>query len=190
MQIGNGGTGFGNCVFIDHGNGIQTRYGHGTKRLVEVGQTVKKGDPIMTVGDTGCAIGVHLHFSVKKNVESKDPWWSGEFVDPMQYFNQDNIVYLSGYGGSNLGNLNIKGKIYESKGMFLWPTPGRTNITSPFGPRWGKIHKGIDIGAPTGVTICASADGEVKYAAFNNGGYGNLVMIDHRKRVFNEIWSW
>ena len=93
-------------------------------------------------------------------------------------------------GGSNLTNLNISGKIYESKGMFLWPTPGRTNITSPFGPRWGKTHKGIDIGAPTGVTICASADGEVKYAAFNNGGYGNLVMIDHRKRVFNEIWSW
>jgi len=188
--IGNGGTGFGNCVFIDHGNGIQTRYGHGTKRLVEVGQTVKKGDPIMTVGDTGGAQGKHLHFSVKVNVDSNNVWWSGKFVDPMDYFNEDNVIHLYANGGSNLGNLNIEGKGYESTGMFLWPVPGVTKITSGYKTKDRPKHQGIDIGAVTGTTICAAASGEVKYAQYNEGGYGNLVMIDHRKRNLYKIWPW
>lgn len=58
----------------------------------------------------------------------------------------------------------------------VWPTPGP--VTSGFGPRWGRMHNGIDIGAPVGQAIVAAAGGVVFFAG-EMGGYGNLVMIDH-----------
>ncbi|WP_414619961.1 peptidoglycan DD-metalloendopeptidase family protein [Calothrix sp. CCY 0018] len=60
---------------------------------------------------------------------------------------------------------------------FAWPAKGV--FTSGFGPRWGRMHKGIDIAAPTGTPIHAAADGVVVSAGWNRGGYGNLVDIRH-----------
>ncbi len=60
---------------------------------------------------------------------------------------------------------------------FVWPAKGV--FTSGFGPRWGRMHKGIDIAAPTGTPIHAAADGVVVSAGWNRGGYGNLVDIRH-----------
>lgn len=57
-----------------------------------------------------------------------------------------------------------------------WPTAG--TVTSLFGPRWGRLHAGIDIGAPTGTAIVA-ADGGTVFFAGEMGGYGNLTLIDH-----------
>ncbi len=57
--------GYGNCVMINHGNGIATLYGHGQKILTTVGATVKKGDLIMEVGSTGVSTGPHVHFEVR-----------------------------------------------------------------------------------------------------------------------------
>ena len=68
--------GYGNCVIINHGNGISTLYGHGQKILTEVGKEVKKGDLILEVGSTGNSTGPHLHFEVRIN---------GSCVDPMPY---------------------------------------------------------------------------------------------------------
>jgi murein DD-endopeptidase MepM/ murein hydrolase activator NlpD len=56
--------------------------------------------------------------------------------------------------------------------------PARGKITSTFGMRWGRMHTGIDIAAPTGTPIYASAGGQVTFSGWN-GGYGNLVIIDH-----------
>ena len=64
--------GYGNCVMINHGNGISTLYGHGQKILTTVGAEVKKGDLIMEVGSTG----PHLHFEVRIN---------GVHTNPLQY---------------------------------------------------------------------------------------------------------
>jgi murein DD-endopeptidase MepM/ murein hydrolase activator NlpD len=58
----------------------------------------------------------------------------------------------------------------------IWPTSGP--VTSPFGYRWGRLHAGIDIGAPHGQAIYASASGTVVLAAWT-GGYGNYTCIDH-----------
>ncbi|PGB47224.1 peptidoglycan DD-metalloendopeptidase family protein [Bacillus anthracis] len=67
----------------------------------------------------------------------------------------------------------------------------QTTITSPFGPRWGTIHKGIDYSCQDGVTaIAASKGGVVELAEFGAGGsgfggYGNVVVINHG----NGYWS-
>lgn len=65
--------GMGNHVIIDHGNGIQSVYMHATKVNVRNGQTVKKGDVIMTVGTTGSSTGNHLHITFKKDGVKDDP---------------------------------------------------------------------------------------------------------------------
>lgn len=57
----------------------------------------------------------------------------------------------------------------------IWPTSGP--VTSPFGMRWGRLHAGIDIGAPSGNPIYAANSGTVISGC--GGGYGNCVMIDH-----------
>jgi len=59
---------------------------------------------------------------------------------------------------------------------FTWPTSGQ--ITSGFGPRWGRMHQGLDIAAPTGRPITAAKSGTVIVAGWS-GGYGQLVVIDH-----------
>ena len=59
---------------------------------------------------------------------------------------------------------------------FIWPTSGV--VTSGFGWRWGRMHEGIDIAAPTGTSVQAVAAGTIIYAGVM-GGYGNIVVIDH-----------
>ncbi len=57
-------------------------------------------------------------------------------------------------------------------------------VTSRFGARWGRSHKGIDIGAPKGTPIKAAASGTVVYAQYGyGGGYGNHVIISHGNGV-------
>ena len=61
-------------------------------------------------------------------------------------------------------------------GRLLWPVSAP--VTSPFGWRWGRMHEGVDLGAPYGAPIAAAAAGTVIYAGWL-GGYGNLTVIDH-----------
>jgi murein DD-endopeptidase MepM/ murein hydrolase activator NlpD len=68
--------GYGNTVEIDHGNGYRTRYAHNEKNLARAGDRVRAGDTIATMGATGRATGVHLHFEV---------WHNGRAVNPSQY---------------------------------------------------------------------------------------------------------
>lgn len=69
-------NGYGNMVLIDHGNGLQSRYGHNSRVFVSVGQFVHKGDVIARVGTTGRSTGSHLHFEIMLH---------GKRVNPLKY---------------------------------------------------------------------------------------------------------
>ena len=64
------------------------------------------------------------------------------------------------------------------RGSFIWPVDSR-RITSRYGTRRGKKHKGIDIASPTGTKIMASREGKVVYAGVLSG-YGRVIIIEHK----------
>lgn len=74
---------YGNMVIIDHGGGVQTLYAHGSEILVQVGQEVEAGIPVLKVGSTGYSTGPHAHFEIRIN---------GQTINPMDYFTQNDTT--------------------------------------------------------------------------------------------------
>lgn len=76
--------GYGLSIEVDHGYGVVTRYAHASKILVRRGQLVQRGDTIGLVGQTGLAVGPHLHYEVLVN---------GRATNPRQwFFNVDKVA--------------------------------------------------------------------------------------------------
>lgn len=75
-----------------------------------------------------------------------------------------------------LPDSTLQSKVGTFRG-YTWPATGR--ITSGYGWRWGRLHKGVDIAGPVGTPILAAAPGQVIYAGWNSGGFGNLVKVRH-----------
>ncbi|NPV89660.1 MAG: M23 family metallopeptidase [Firmicutes bacterium] len=104
--------------------------------------------------------------------EVLDELLSGEYD---QYF----IALITGL--RHLGD----GTEVIAEGVYIWPSAASDYVTSFFGTRLHpilgvyKTHSGIDIGAGYGTAILAAADGAVTTAAYDAGGYGNYIIIDH-----------
>jgi murein DD-endopeptidase MepM/ murein hydrolase activator NlpD len=80
MNVDKEHRGYGNCIVINHGFGYQTLYGHMYRMKARPGQTVKRGELIGYVGNTGLSSGPHLHYEVIKN---------GKKINPINYFFND-----------------------------------------------------------------------------------------------------
>lgn len=74
---------YGYMVEIDHGYGLSTRYAHASRTLVERGQVVQRGQKIALVGETGLAVGPHLHYEVLLN---------GRPANPRKYFLTSSVI--------------------------------------------------------------------------------------------------
>ncbi len=72
-------SGYGNLVVVDHGFGLETKYGHLSSFTVKPGQSVKRGDVIGRLGATGRATGYHLHYEIRAN---------GRLLNPLQLLTQ------------------------------------------------------------------------------------------------------
>jgi murein DD-endopeptidase MepM/ murein hydrolase activator NlpD len=68
------------------------------------------------------------------------------------------------------------GTTARNAGGCIWPARGR--VSSEYGRRWGRLHAGIDIAAPTGTSIWAAKSGTVIFSG-RQSGYGNVIIIDH-----------
>ena len=79
-------------------------------------------------------------------------------------------------GGGGGGGSTPAGPIRRGSGQLIWPVSGP--VVSPFGPRWGRLHAGIDIAAPAGTPIRAADSGTVVLLGVM-GGYGNYTCVQH-----------
>jgi murein DD-endopeptidase MepM/ murein hydrolase activator NlpD len=81
--------GFGHFVLIRHKNGLETLYGHLSRRFVKLGQELKAGDIIGNGGNSGRSTAPHLHFEIR---------YSGNAIDPNEIFDfKDNAIIRSSY---------------------------------------------------------------------------------------------
>jgi Peptidase family M23 len=94
-------SGYGKMIIIDHGFGYKTRYAHMHDFAVRQGQSIKRGELIGYVGDTGLSTAPHLHYEVFMN---------GEFINPVHYFFNDlspaeyeKVVELASIENQSLG---------------------------------------------------------------------------------------
>ncbi len=91
---------YGNMVIIDHGGGVQTLYAHGSEILVQVGQEVEAGTPVLKVGSTGYSTGPHAHFEIRIN---------GQPVNPMDYLlNKDELQKITQKNENNQEETNVE----------------------------------------------------------------------------------
>ncbi|MEW4290668.1 M23 family metallopeptidase [Rossellomorea marisflavi] len=142
-----------------------------------------KDDASMTKGDTkveqaGKEGEKSVTYEVTEEngaVESKDVKDEETLKKPVDYIVLKGTKEIPGRGNGN----------------FVWPTNGGY-ISSKQGERWGKFHKGIDIARPTDHTIKTVDNGVVESAGWNDGGYGNKIVIDHQngyKTIYGHLAS-
>jgi len=110
--------------------------------------------------------------SLEKETVSKQ-----SFYDTSSIFTKDWKVNITfSYAKNGFDEKNV---VYFTDSIHSYAFPVEKKTTSGFGRRHGSYHKGIDIPIKTGEAIVAAFDGKVRYATYNGGGFGNLVIIRH-----------
>lgn len=99
-----------------------------------------------------------------------------ESVQDYDVLKEANMLMLAGKSSRHFQQLNAQPSIWPVEGRLIESSYGQR--TDPFSGE-GAFHKGVDISAPTGMGVRATADGIVIHAEFVSGGYGRLVVVDH-----------
>lgn len=179
----------GNVVEIEHADAKNTtRYLHLENVLVSVGQDVILGQPLGKVGLSGeCT--PYRESETNVHLEVLDA--SGEAIDPAgvlkpwgQYLDipTELVKEVAGAEWQDWMVSEIEGDIVWNGETYMWPVPGHTRISSPFGSREmdgeQESHSGIDIPAPAGTPIYAAAPGVVSTNAHWSYGICVKVSVD------------
>lgn len=108
------------------------------------------------------------------------------FDDLLVYRNNWDTMSIFAYRNIELKDLQevMQLKLIDSLSEFCPPIVGR--VLSKYGPRRRRNHNGVDIPLRVGEPILASFDGKVRYAKYNSGGYGFLVILRHKNGL--ETW--
>jgi murein DD-endopeptidase MepM/ murein hydrolase activator NlpD len=99
-----------------------------------------------------------------------------ESVQDYDVLEQANLLMLAGKSSRRLRQLNAEPSIWPVQGHLIMSSYGQR--TDPFSGE-GAFHKGVDISAPAGMDVRATADGIIVHAEWVAGGYGRLIVIDH-----------
>ena len=125
---------------------------------------------------------VSLAFGIKQKIEGPADIMSESKLAPTFAESVEDYDYLR---RARLLQLTAKKRFAVTNSRpGIWPVDGRI-VLSSFGQRTdpfsgeGAFHKGVDLSAPAGTGVRATADGVVVYAAWDGGGYGRLVVVDH-----------
>lgn len=119
---------------------------------------------ILSLFLTGCSR-YEIDYSAKK-IES-------ETVSEQKSSNRTDIVDIA-YNNDSLIRV-VNDEVYC---MFELPLQNYV-ITSEFGPRWGKLHGGIDLAVPEGTKVTAASSGTIISVNRSSSGYGNCIVISH-----------
>ena len=127
---------------------------------------------------------VSLAFGIKQKLEGPADITAEGKLAPSFAESVEDYDYLRHAKLMALTGKTSRGFQFANSRPGIWPVDGRL-IQSSFGTRTdpfsgeGAFHKGVDISAPYGTGVRATADGIVVHVAFDSGGYGRLVVVDH-----------
>ena len=172
-----GTGGYGNYVKIDHGNGYYTLYGHMAKGLpVKNGQTVKAGQRVGYMSNSGDAYGAHLHFEV---------WEGGSRINPTYYLDHDLPVPKPDV---NVDTKYEEGDIVTINGVYYTSTsteklkPARTKGTITDIIKGARNPYLLDGGQLGWVNDdCIISEESVKY--LSNPGYKGVSIVDGLNQI-------
>ncbi len=113
--------GYGNCIVIRHNNGLETLYGHNSRNLVQVGDTVRAGQPVSLAGRTGRATTEHLHFEVRVQGQHFNP---NTVLDYDRQCLQNGVLVVSRRNGVIAASRLNSGDTLEN----AFPAPGNAPL--------------------------------------------------------------
>jgi murein DD-endopeptidase MepM/ murein hydrolase activator NlpD len=104
---------------------------------------------------------------------------SEEWTSIASYYSIWDTRQIDPYGIEELDE-PIDLQLYDkSQGRYFSMPLNENKITSPFGPRWGRLHAGVDLDLNTGDPVYTTFDGIVRVVGWDGGGYGNFVVVRH-----------
>lgn len=184
----------GTMVILRHDSGYTTIYKHLSSTLVSVGAELVMGEPIGQIGTTGSCTPYDTANVPNVHFEMRDA--SNNLINPMPQLHDWSsyldiplalIAQYSSESWEDWAQSDVPGNIEWTGEKYMWPLPGYTQLSSPFGWRMlnGKrdLHRGLDIPAPRGTPIYAAADGVVSTTA--HWSYGVCVKVSVAGNMVN-----